>query len=169
MMKRSRSSRRHFIETAVGVTVAARFPHVATSGTASAIPIRIGVIGCGGRGTGAALEALQAATNVTYPMDTCPTEDAAEGARAAARGVRIVVLGEHPVRAFARGGRQVRTEPRFGNIYDHLAVEYQYAGGVRCFAMDRQMRGCVSRVEEVFLGPKGAARFGLFRGWGNTG
>ncbi|NIO01261.1 MAG: gfo/Idh/MocA family oxidoreductase, partial [Candidatus Latescibacteria bacterium] len=76
------------------------------------------------------------------------------------------VLGEHPVRAFAMGGRQVRTDSRFGNIYDHFTVEYQYASGVRCFAMDRQTNGCANRVEEVFLGTKGMARFGLFRGWG---
>ena len=75
------------------------------------------------------------------------------------------VLGEHPVRAFAMGGRQVRTDSRFGNIYDHFAVEYQFASGVRCFAMDRQMDGCVGRVEEVFLGSKGIGRFGIFRGW----
>jgi predicted dehydrogenase len=75
------------------------------------------------------------------------------------------VLGEHPVRAFAMGGRQVRTAPRFGNIYDHVTVEYRYPSGIRCFAMDLQTNGCVSRVEEVFLGTKGIARFGLFRGW----
>ncbi len=74
------------------------------------------------------------------------------------------VLGEHPVRAFAMGGRQVRTDPRFGNIYDHFAVEYQFASGVRCFTMDRQMNGCAGRIEEVFLGTKGTGRFGSFRG-----
>jgi predicted dehydrogenase len=74
------------------------------------------------------------------------------------------VLGEHPVRAFAMGGRQVRTDPRFGNIYDHFAVGYQFASGVRCFAMDRQMNGCAARIEEVFLGTKGTGRFGSFRG-----
>jgi predicted dehydrogenase len=75
------------------------------------------------------------------------------------------VLGEHPVRAFAMGGRQVRTDARFGNIYDHFAVEYEYASGIRCFAMDRQMDGSVGRVEELFLGTKGTGKFGIFRGW----
>ena len=348
------SSRRQFLKDSyssisIAATVAACFPYVATSYAASDLPIRIGVIGCGGRGTGAALDALQAATEVIYPMDTYHTEDAAEGTMAAAKGVQIValadvfqdrlercreqlqkvgmsvskdrcfvgldayekvmnlqdvnyvilatpphfrpahlratveagkhtflekpvavdatgvrsviesgeiarkkelaigagtmrrrengscettrriregmigdiiaceaiwsggelwsvkrqpswtdmedqlrnwlyytwlsgdfiveqfvhnldiinwVLGEHPVRAFAMGGRQVRTDPRFGNIYDHFAVEYQYTSGVRCFAMDRQTNGCANRIEEIFLGTKGTARFGLFRGWG---
>ncbi|MGD8499406.1 MAG: Gfo/Idh/MocA family oxidoreductase [Phycisphaerales bacterium] len=353
-LSQNNSSRRQFLKDycsgiTVAATVAAGFPYIATSHAASDLPIRIGVIGCGGRGTGAALDALQAATEVIYPMDTYHTEDAVEGARAAAQGVQIValadvfqdrlercreqlqkvgmpvskdrcfigfnayekvmelpdvnyvilatppnfrpahlraaveagkhtflekpvavdatgvrsviesgeiarrkglaigagtmrrrengscettrriqegmigdiiaceailsqgelwsvrrqpswtemedqlrnwlyytwlsgdfiveqfvhnldiinwVLGEHPVRAFAMGGRQVRTDPRFGNIYDHFAVEYQFASGVRCFAMDRQTNGCANRIEEVFLGTKGTARFGLFRGWG---
>jgi predicted dehydrogenase len=74
-------------------------------------------------------------------------------------------VGEHPVRAFGLGGRQVRTDPRFGNIYDHFAVEFEYANGVRCFALDRQTNGSDGRIEEVFLGSKGTARVGLFGGW----
>jgi len=75
------------------------------------------------------------------------------------------VVGEPPSRAFATGGRQVRTDPRFGHIYDHFAVEYVFPGGVRGFAIDRQMDGTASRVEEIFLGTKGVARYGLFDGW----
>jgi predicted dehydrogenase len=75
------------------------------------------------------------------------------------------VVGEHPSQAFATGGRQVRTDPRFGHIYDHFAVEYVFPSGVRCFAFDRQMDGTCSRVEEIFLGTKGIARYGLFDGW----
>jgi predicted dehydrogenase len=75
------------------------------------------------------------------------------------------VLGEHPVRAFGVGGRQVRTDPRFGNIYDHFGVEFQYPSGVRCFALDRHTNGGDARIEEVFLGAKGMARIGLFGPW----
>ena len=39
--------------------------------------IKIGLIGCGGRGTGAALDALRAITEVIYPTYTYHTEDAA--------------------------------------------------------------------------------------------
>jgi len=349
MTESSSLSRRRFMQTTLGTAAAASLPSITVGQAASDSPMRIGVIGCGGRGTGAALDAVRAATKVIYPTSTYHTEDAAEGARAAAQGVQIValadafqdrlercreqlhkvgmpvpedrcftgidayqevmrlaevnyvilatpphfrpvhlraavnagkhvflekpvavdatgvrsviecgkiarknglaigagtmrrrengsretmrriqegmigdiiaceviwsggelwsvqrqpawtdmedqlrnwlyytwlsgdfiveqfvhnldlvnwVLGEHPVRAFAMGGRQVRTDPRFGNIYDHFTVEYQYASGVRCFAMDRQMNGCASRIEEVFLGTKGTGRFGLFRGWG---
>jgi predicted dehydrogenase len=74
-------------------------------------------------------------------------------------------VGEHPIRAFGLGGRQVRTDPRFGNIYDHFGVEYQYANGVRCFALDRHTNGGEGRVEEVILGSRGMARIGLFGPW----
>jgi predicted dehydrogenase len=76
------------------------------------------------------------------------------------------VLDAHPARAFAMGGRQARVDPKFGHIYDHFAVEYQYPGGIRCFAMDRHTNGSAGRIEEVFLGVKGMGRFGLFGGWG---
>jgi len=345
-------SRRQFLRDttlgAAGAAVAAQFPFVLTSHAAPDDPIRIGLIGCGGRGTGAVLDALGAATEVVYPTSGYHTEDAAKDARAVAKNVQVVALadvfrdrlqrcreqlnqigmpvnedlcftgfdayqkvmalaevnyvllatppffrpahlraaveagkhafvekpvavdatgvrsviesgeiakrkgltlgagtmrrrengsretikrihegaigeviaceaiwsggelwsvdrqpswsdmenqlrnwpyytwlsgdfiveqfvhnldminwgvGEHPVRAFGLGGRQVRTDPKFGNIYDHFAVEFQYANGVRCFALDRHTNGSDGRVEEVFLGSKGAARVGLFGGW----
>lgn len=38
------------------------------------------------------------------------------------------VLGSHPVRAVAGlGGRQVRTGPEYGNVYDHFAVDWDTA------------------------------------------
>jgi predicted dehydrogenase len=57
-------------------------------------PIRVGVIGCGGRGTGAVLNVLQAATDVIYPSRGYHTEDAAEGAAKQAAGVEIVALAD---------------------------------------------------------------------------
>lgn len=342
MASSSSSSRRQFLRASAGL------PLILSSPNPVDLDIRIGLIGCGGRGTGAALDALRAATRVVYPRDTYHTEDAAEGARAQAQGVRVVALadmfpdrlrrcrqqlqrvgqpveedrcfigfdaykrvmdlkdvnyvihatpphfrpahlraaveagkhsfvekpvavdptgvrsvlesgelakaknlgigagtmrrrmngaiettrrlregaigdliaceaiwsggelwsvkrqdgwsdmedqlrnwlyytwlsgdfiveqfvhnidlilwvaGETPSMAYATGGRQVRTDPRFGHIYDHFAVEYTFPSGLRCFAIDRQMDGVHSRVEEIFLGTRGVARYGLFDGW----
>ncbi|MFX4717629.1 hypothetical protein ABTB07_22260, partial [Acinetobacter baumannii] len=39
-------------------------------------------------------------------------------------------LGAHPVRALGMGGRQARTDPAYGHIYDHFAVDYEYENGV---------------------------------------
>ena len=35
------------------------------------------------------------------------------------------------VKAVGLGGRQVRTDPKFGHIFDHHAVVYEYANGVK--------------------------------------
>ncbi|MEN6558121.1 MAG: Gfo/Idh/MocA family oxidoreductase [Thermoguttaceae bacterium] len=62
-----------------------------------------------------------------------------------------------PVRAWGLGGRQVRTDPKFGDIYDHHAVVYEYANGVQVFAYCRQMAGCFKDISDQFFGTKGRA------------
>jgi len=65
------------------------------------------------------------------------------------------VLRGHPIRATGVGGRQQRTEPRYGHIYDHFAVDFEYAGGVRVLSMCRQIEGTRGFVGENFLGTAG--------------
>ncbi|MCP3906028.1 MAG: Gfo/Idh/MocA family oxidoreductase [Planctomycetes bacterium] len=64
-------------------------------------------------------------------------------------------IGAHPVRALGLGGRQARTQPVYGNIFDHFAIEYEYPDGQFLMSMCRQQDGCPSRVEEVILGDAG--------------
>ncbi len=67
MSDSTNSSRRKFIKTttAAGTTAAvAGFPHIGRSEIGSSNTIKIGLIGCGGRGTGAANQALAADKNV---------------------------------------------------------------------------------------------------------
>ncbi|MBL9031085.1 MAG: Gfo/Idh/MocA family oxidoreductase [Phycisphaerae bacterium] len=64
-------------------------------------------------------------------------------------------LGATPTRCTGMGGRQVRTSGDYGHIFDHFAVEYEYPGGVRVTSMCRQIEGCASKVEEVFVGTEG--------------
>jgi len=64
-------------------------------------------------------------------------------------------MGGPPVRATGMGGRQVRTEEKFGNIFDHFSIEYEYANGMTMQSMCRQIDGCAGRVEEVLIGSKG--------------
>ncbi len=66
-------------------------------------------------------------------------------------------LGATPVKVMAMGGRQVRTAPEYGNIFDHFAVELEYPGGVRVASQCRQTKGCAERVEEKIVGTKGHA------------
>ncbi len=64
-------------------------------------------------------------------------------------------IGTHPEKCLGVGGRQARTDPSYGNIYDHFAVEYVYPGGVRVASMCSQMAGTTSRVSERLTGTKG--------------
>jgi predicted dehydrogenase len=60
-----------------------------------------------------------------------------------------------PASAVGLGGRQTRTEEQWGNIFDHHAVIYEYANGVKLFAFCRQQDGTAGDVEDYFIGTKG--------------
>jgi predicted dehydrogenase len=70
------------------------------------------------------------------------------------------VMKSHPVKALGLGGRQVRTDPAYGHIFDHFTVEYEYANGVRMTSMCRQIDGTASRVGEAIVGTKGTSNPG---------
>ena len=70
------------------------------------------------------------------------------------------VNGSHPEKVIALGGRQVRTDPKFGNIFDHMSVCYEYPDGVLGFCMDRQINGCTNRVGDQIIGSEGKALLG---------
>ncbi|MEP6591142.1 MAG: Gfo/Idh/MocA family oxidoreductase [Gemmatimonadota bacterium] len=65
------------------------------------------------------------------------------------------VMGSVPVRAVGVGGRQARTAPEYGHIFDHFGLEFEYPGGVRIASMCRQQDGTASQVGERFTGTKG--------------
>jgi predicted dehydrogenase len=62
---------------------------------------------------------------------------------------------EPPVRAFGLGGRQSRTQPEFGHIFDHHAVCFEYANGVKLFSYCRQQNGTPNDVNDYILGTTG--------------
>ena len=66
-------------------------------------------------------------------------------------------MGEVPKQILGLGGRQVRVSAEFGHIYDHFAVEFEFANGVRFASYARQIEGCASRVAERIVGTKGVA------------
>jgi Predicted dehydrogenases and related proteins len=67
------------------------------------------------------------------------------------------VMGSVPARAMAMGGRQARTAPEYGDVYDHFAIEYEYPNGVRVLAMCRQMDNTAYRVSNTVVGAEGQA------------
>jgi myo-inositol 2-dehydrogenase / D-chiro-inositol 1-dehydrogenase len=67
------------------------------------------------------------------------------------------VLQAHPVSANGVGGRQVRTDPAYGHIFDHFALELEYPNGARILSMCRQQDGTASYVGERFAGTRGTS------------
>jgi len=68
-----------------------------------------------------------------------------------------VLKDEYPVRAYGTGGRQVRTGPECGNIFDHHVVTYEFASGAKCFSMCRQQQNCLNDVSDYIYGTGGTA------------
>jgi myo-inositol 2-dehydrogenase / D-chiro-inositol 1-dehydrogenase len=66
-------------------------------------------------------------------------------------------IGKPPVAAVGMGGRQQRTQPDFGHIYDHFAVDFEYPNDVHLFSMSRQIPKCHNDISEHVTGTKGRA------------
>ncbi len=80
------------------------------------------------------------------------------------------VMGDKmPVSAIGSGGRQVRTDAKYGNIYDHFAIEYEYANGAKGFHFCRQQSGCANRNSVDILGTTGKASVIIGRKYELTG
>lgn len=70
------------------------------------------------------------------------------------------VLNGYPVRAWGMGGRAYQKGLDSGEIFDHHAVQYEYANGVRVFSECRQIPGCWNSVSEHVHGSKGNSNVG---------
>jgi myo-inositol 2-dehydrogenase / D-chiro-inositol 1-dehydrogenase len=60
-----------------------------------------------------------------------------------------------PVRVFGVGGRQARTGPEYGSIYDHFGLDFEFPNGVHMLSMCRQQPGTPGLVAEFLQGSKG--------------
>jgi len=65
------------------------------------------------------------------------------------------VMDGYPIRAIGVGGRQVRTAPQWGNIYDHFVIDYEFPNDVHVMSMCRQWKNCDRKVGEFFVGTRG--------------
>jgi predicted dehydrogenase len=90
-------TRRQFLKSSsfavASTTALVNAPFVVTSHAAADDPIRIGVIGCGGRGTGAVLDAIGAATKIIY-SESGHTEDVAANAKISRKDVQVMALAD---------------------------------------------------------------------------
>jgi predicted dehydrogenase len=67
------------------------------------------------------------------------------------------IIGSNPVKCMATGGRQVRTDPKWGHIWDHFAIGYDYADGVKMFSTCRQWEGSPRRVQDYVMCGEGTS------------
>lgn len=66
-----------------------------------------------------------------------------------------------PIAAYATGGRLTRRDnPDAGDMYDSMAVVYEFADGRNMYAFSRQISGCYSLAEATIHGSKGRAIIG---------
>lgn len=65
---------------------------------------------------------------------------------------------EPPLHAWGYGGRAQRVEAKFGDIFDHHSVVYEYANGPRVYALTRQQSGCFDGTYATVFGTKGQFR-----------
>ncbi len=65
-----------------------------------------------------------------------------------------------PVKANGMGGRQVRIDKKYGEIYDHHYVEFEYKDGSRMYSQCRHIPNTWNSVSEFAHGTKGTANPG---------
>ncbi len=75
---------------------------------------------------------------------------------------------EYPVKCVASGGRSCRTDPMYGNVYDHFNTVYEWKNGLRLFSSCRQWGGAASDVSDWIFGTKGKANIQAHTIWGEN-
>lgn len=66
----------------------------------------------------------------------------------------------HPIKAQGQGGRQVRVDKKYGQIYDHHFVEFTYPDGSVMLSQCRHIPGCWNSVSEHAHGSEGYCHIG---------
>ena len=65
------------------------------------------------------------------------------------------IMKGYPVSAIGMGGREVRTDPKYGEIFDHHACQFTYEDGTVMISECRHIRNCWNSVSEHAHGTKG--------------
>jgi len=73
------------------------------------------------------------------------------------------VKGSYPIRANGMGGRQVRVDKKYGEIYDHHYVEYDFADGSKMYSQCRHIPNTWNSVSEHVHGSKGTCDISGYR------
>ncbi|MEI7729254.1 MAG: Gfo/Idh/MocA family oxidoreductase [Verrucomicrobiota bacterium] len=79
-----------------------------------------------------------------------------------------VLKEQAPVKCHGLGGRSTMVEEVYGNVFDHHSVVYEFASGVRLYALCRTTTGCYNEDSSILLGSKGRASIKACRIWGEN-
>lgn len=66
------------------------------------------------------------------------------------------VMGSTPLSAIGSGGRTLRTDPKYGDIWDHMSIDYEYPDDAHVILMVRQWDNCAGANGCFFTGTEGA-------------
>ncbi len=62
-----------------------------------------------------------------------------------------------PVKCHGLAGRSAMFDEKYGNVFDHHSVVYEFANGVKLYAFCRTTTGCYNEVSSLVFGTKGRA------------
>ncbi len=80
------------------------------------------------------------------------------------------VMGDKmPISATGTGGRQVRVDKKYGNIYDHFAVEFEYENGAKGYHFTRQQSDTSHKNSVEVHGSEGSSITHIGRRYEITG
>lgn len=79
-----------------------------------------------------------------------------------------IMKDEMPKRAFALAGRSASFGEVYGDMFDHHTVVYEYASGVRLYALSRTEVGCYNNSGDIIMGTKGTCHLDRYRIAGET-
>ena len=65
--------------------------------------------------------------------------------------------GQTPVKCHGLAGRSAMFDEKYGNVFDHHSVVYEFANGVKLYAFCRTTTGCYNEVSSLIYGTKGRA------------
>jgi predicted dehydrogenase len=73
-----------------------------------------------------------------------------------------------PAKCHGLAGRSTMVDAKFGDVFDHHTVVYEYENGVPIYAYCRTTTGCYNQNSSVIRGTKGQASVMGCRIWGET-
>jgi myo-inositol 2-dehydrogenase/D-chiro-inositol 1-dehydrogenase len=62
-----------------------------------------------------------------------------------------------PIKCHGLGGRSSMNDPKYGNVFDHHSVVYEFPNNVRVYALCRTTTGCYDEDSSLIFGTKGRA------------